>query len=380
MSVTRSKISKSNIDCDIRMFADEYFNHEKLRSLGWLSVTVIDVEKSENWLTATSKLISAGYTDYVENDWVVKPIALRNHNLFSLNSTFVDFTAESEFVQHCDRNFNLPSSVVKGGRESRLYGKQFCPSKAVNDASWCYSFSMKDLVICNIPSCVKQTKLDALLQFKSWWTVGHIETGGEESISVTPIGNKLFLISERGNFSIDLERNMRQESDFMNLIKSGPSNRVMQNKVRYYIPQPDYILYQPGLCAHCVLTASEGVSMVFVWEARNLSGHNIPQETLRYYSSGIRHGEYKQLLNTYSVGSALKWSADNDSKRKVNSGLSEHLTAFIQSGEVVKFRQNLTEKRGRKAGLKGASSKRKLSFNLPQQRKWYTAKRVEEKG
>ena len=105
------------------MFADEYFNHEKLRSLGWLSLPVIDVEKSENCLTATSKLISAGYTDYVENDWVVMQIALRNHNLFSLNSTFLDFvknvTAESEFVQHCDRNFNLPSSVVKGGRESR---------------------------------------------------------------------------------------------------------------------------------------------------------------------------------------------------------------------------------------------------------------------
>ena len=144
---------------------------------------------------------------------------------------------------------------------------------------------MKDLVICNIPSCVKQTKLDALLQFKSWWTDGHIETGGEESISVIPIGNKLFLISERGNFSIDLERNMRQESDFMNLIKSGPSNQVMQNKVRYYI------LCKLGLCAHCVLTASEGVSMVFGWEARNLSGHSITQETLRYYSSGIRHGE-----------------------------------------------------------------------------------------
>ena len=65
------------------MFADEYFNHEKLRSLGWLSVPVIDVEKSDNWLTATSKLISAGYTDYVENDWVVKPIALKPQFVFT---------------------------------------------------------------------------------------------------------------------------------------------------------------------------------------------------------------------------------------------------------------------------------------------------------
>ena len=120
--------------------------------------------------------------------------------------------------------------------------------------------------------------------------------------------------------------------------------------------------------------------MVFGWEARNLAGQNNLQETLRYYSSGICHGEYKQLLNTYNVACALKWSTENDSKPKVNSGLSEHLTAFIQSGEVVNVEQNSTEKHGRKAGLKGASSKRKRSFNLPRQRKWYTAKRVEEKG
>ena len=106
MPVTRAKICKGNINCDIRMFADEYFNHEKLRSLGRLSVPVIDIEKSDNWLTATSKLISAGYAAYVENDWVVKPIALRNHNLFSLSLTFLNFvtniTTESEFVQYCN--------------------------------------------------------------------------------------------------------------------------------------------------------------------------------------------------------------------------------------------------------------------------------------
>ena len=115
---------------------------------------------------------------------------------------------------------------------------------------------------------------------------------------------------------------MRQESDFMNLIKPGPSNRITRNKVRYYIPQPDYTLCQPGLCAYCVLTASQRVSVVFGWEARNLAGQNNPQETLRYYSSGFCHGKQKQLLNTYNVACALKWSTENDSKPKFNSGLS----------------------------------------------------------
>ena len=46
--------------------------------------------------------------------------------------------------------------------------------------------------------------------------------------------------------------------------------------------------------------------MVFGWEARNLAGQNIPQETLRYYCSGICHEEYNQLLNRYNVAAALK--------------------------------------------------------------------------
>ena len=50
------------------MFAEEYFIYDKSRSMGWLSVPVIDVEKSDNCLRPTSKLISAGYADYVEND------------------------------------------------------------------------------------------------------------------------------------------------------------------------------------------------------------------------------------------------------------------------------------------------------------------------
>ena len=111
--------------------------------------------------------------------------------------------------------------------------------------------------------------------------------------------------------------------------------------------------------------------MIFSWEARNLAGQNIPQETLRYYSSGIPHGEHNQLLNTYNVAGFLQWNTDRDSMLKINSGLSEKLTAFIQSGEVVIVEQNFMKKRGMKAGLKGASSKRKRSFNSPLKRSFH---------
>ena len=54
------------------------------------------------------------------------------------------------------------------------------------------------------------------------------------------------------------------------------------------------------------------------------------------------------MLKTYSVSGASKWSTDNDSRRKLNNGFSEHLTAFIQPGKKFYIVQNPKEKRGKK--------------------------------
>ena len=54
-------------------------------------------------------------------------IAISNHQLFELNPEFVSLLdkvySESDFLTKINKRFNLPSKIINGGRESRLYSK-----------------------------------------------------------------------------------------------------------------------------------------------------------------------------------------------------------------------------------------------------------------
>ena len=92
-------------------------NFDKLKSLGWIVVSIIDVEQSSTWLEATSKFITAGYANYISNDWIKKPIAISNHNLFQFDQNFLNFlngfSNKQQFLSDVDCYFSLPSTVNK---------------------------------------------------------------------------------------------------------------------------------------------------------------------------------------------------------------------------------------------------------------------------
>ena len=106
----------------------------------------------------------------MENDWVKTSIAITNHRLFELNPEFVsflnNFNSESNFLIKVNKCFNLLSRLINGGRESRLYSKVENPEESVQSDSWCHSMTMKGLVEYTIPSCLKETKCDAIIQYK----------------------------------------------------------------------------------------------------------------------------------------------------------------------------------------------------------------------
>ena len=118
---------------------------------------------------------------------------------------------------------------------------------------------MQDLVKYKIPSCLKKTKCDSTIQYNCWWTDGHIETVGKDSISVTPIGEKLYIICTPGVHSANFEKRMRTFDDISNYISDGPESSVFQKNVFYCIPKLEYILCRPSLCANAVLTSSVGI-------------------------------------------------------------------------------------------------------------------------
>ena len=61
MAITRCKSNLQDIQTRIRKFNNEYRNPDKLKSIGWQPVPVVNVNQSTNWLQVTSELISTGY-------------------------------------------------------------------------------------------------------------------------------------------------------------------------------------------------------------------------------------------------------------------------------------------------------------------------------
>ena len=382
MPLTRFKNNLKSLHERIVDFNSTYRNFDKLKSLGWNVVPIIDVEQSSTWLEATSKIITAGYANYISNDWVQKPISITNHNLFQFDQNFLNFlngiSNEQQFLSDVDCYFNLPSTVNNLGRESRIYSKLACPDVELNQHSWCYSMSLKNIVSTNIPTCLKLTKLDAIVQFNSWFTDGHIETGGDDSVPITLLGEKLYFICTPGKHSINFEKIIRNSDDFMNFVMKAPVNSFTKENVKCYIPQPGYILCQPSLASHAVLTSTAGVSFVWGWEACNMKDSNRVERVLRDYGSGIRHEGFKALLGYAGMEGALQTSKELDKSHEVEvSGLSEHLYAFNRSG--VKHTLD-SSKRGNNSPLRTASKRMKRSFRLPGRKELYLARKSREQG
>ena len=131
----------------------------------------------------------------------------------------------------------------------------------MNKFSGCYSLSVNGLVNYFVPNSLKETKIDGIIQFNSWITDGHIETGGDDSISVTLFGEKLYFICAPGTHSKKFEKLIRNVDDFISFVETGPESSAVKSNITFYIPQPDLILCQPSLASHAVLTSTLGVSL-----------------------------------------------------------------------------------------------------------------------
>ena len=225
MANTRCKSNFRDIQTRIRNFNNEYRNRDKLKLIGWRPVPVVNVNQSTNWLQVSMDLISTGYLKFVENDWVKTPIAISNHHLLELNPEFVfllnNVNSESDFLTKIIKQFNFPSEIINGGQEYRLYSKLKSPEESLRRGLWCHSMNMQDLVKYKVPSCLKETKCDAINQYNCCWSDGHIETGDKNSILVTSIGEKLCFICMPGVHSVSFEKRMRTFDDFSKFISKN---------------------------------------------------------------------------------------------------------------------------------------------------------------
>ena len=79
-------------------------------------VPIVDVKSSSWWIEATNEIASGGYSHYIINDWVNKPIALANHPVFQFDNNFVNTLSEIknevEFTEQYDNYYHAPTSII----------------------------------------------------------------------------------------------------------------------------------------------------------------------------------------------------------------------------------------------------------------------------
>lgn len=352
---TRGMMSE-NLESEIAHFKDEFFNRQVLKELGWREAESLNIEGCSSWEDVAAKA-EGNSVEVGTNGWPRKPLILRNQSLFQIDTSFLrDVKLASDgqsFLRLCETQYPLDKQF------SRVYKQVNCKEESLS--SFGFTMSMKGLVKFEVPLNMNVTKEDALFACGPWYTDGHVETGGDDSISFTPVGEKLFLIAERGMSSVKFERKMRDARYFMRYIKQGPSKEDV-DKVRFYIADPDAILCQPALCSHAVLTFSTGPSFVLGWEGAMLSDTTRAAEVLRYYAFGVRRSFLKnRILEQGCTETLAEFGVEK------NCDAVEHLGNFEKTSLVVL-------PSGSKAGRpKGLTKKYKRSLNLPNQKARFLA-------
>ena len=195
MSITRSCSNK--IYVKIERFFEDFITKEKL-GVGWKSVPIVDVNGAKTRKEVANVFKSNEYSSYLKEEFFCYPVAITNHNLFNVNKSFLNevFNIDNfaEFLATTDLYFSLPSSIPGSdfsNRESRTNSINQSSDNRFND-SCNVSVSLQNLVTFEVPPNIGVSSFDAIVQFHAWYTEGHIELAGNDSISNTPIGSKIF--------------------------------------------------------------------------------------------------------------------------------------------------------------------------------------------
>jgi hypothetical protein len=114
---------------------------------------------------------------------------------------------------------------------------------------------MKKFAKLKLFSVLEKTKTDGLLTMGPWFTQGHIETAGDDSIAVVPFGQKLWLISVGSAvMSKTLEKTFTSAKTFMAVLSWRPTKAQASSWRLWHPAGPRECLIQPSLAALTVLT------------------------------------------------------------------------------------------------------------------------------
>ena len=292
----------------------------KLLALGWMAVRKLNGSSLDSWHAVAEKMVEEGMINFIRNGWPTIPIIIENQRLFKMKSDFVNKVESSIDA----------SQLLRRIGSHRVYTKISSGDLEFTSQSSAWSLSVDGLVDYEVPSGLHLTKLDAIASFGLWYTGGHVETGGDDSITRVPVGKKLMIIAERGYHSRLLEKLLQSTKAFVNFLLKGPSTNAVRNKVRFYVTTPTSLMIQPSLCAHTVITLSEGPAIVAGFEAKLVEDDLRQRQVLNYYSPGMRKETKFLAVQTCTYTTLSNYLLDTG---RSQTELGQHVECFKVDGK-----------------------------------------------
>ena len=277
---------------------ENFGSREGLEELGWQHVPVLNCPEAKDWREIISCACRKNFGLYVDStgnsSWFQKPIAVRNANVFNLNVDFVEAVKRCRTEKDVMKIFNKFTEAGKSRLISRLGDKEWAPqSKAWN-------MRVTDLAEYSVPSNLSRHHSSGIIKLGRWHTDGHVEEGGDDSLSYTPVGLKIFLIANRRKYSQLLLKSTKTMECTVNLILNGPPKGWKEN-VKIFVSASDLFLAQPALCCHSVLIVSEGPAFVTGWEAMDRNDTKRSRQTLNYFATGLSAKTLRELRKEKSM-------------------------------------------------------------------------------
>ena len=212
---------------------------------------------------------------------------------------------------------------------------------------------MTGLSFYTAPRHVKGAHSSAIIGVGHWFTDGHVEEGGDVSVSLTSIGRKFFMIANRGAASNRLFAMTSTIESFVSWVLKGPTLPCEKN-IFYHITDVTDMIIQPSLCAHSVLTISTGPFLVSGWEANDVTDKHLKSQLIAKYCPGIcnevlRVGVKKS--NPQKCSKALA-TAKNSKTEAIGQLVSMSNKKFSRKSPCKKGRPSVSKKQRRLNNIK----------------------------
>ena len=139
-----------------------------------------------------------GLSAIVRDDWASEPVVIRNQRFVTVVANFL------KNISSVKSGVRMILNVRKNWKfdcADRVYGPITSLDTNFTAGSSAWSFNLDGLITYSMPKTLTLTELVGIFSFGPWFTAGHIETEGDDSITYVPVGKKLMLIAKRGRAS-----------------------------------------------------------------------------------------------------------------------------------------------------------------------------------